>query len=189
MVAWNGDGEGPGFRHRARRRGDPANLTDPGMVKGKMSYVAPELLEGKTADARSDLFSLGIVMHELLTGRQLFAGQNDLETLNQVKDMPIPQPSAHNPGVKPALDGVVMRALSRDPDKRYAERGRDGRRAGGAGPAQRLLAARAGEKARELAQEEGETAAAGPSRRPSHRRRSADAPDPCRRPSVARTRR
>jgi len=89
------------------------------MVRGKMSYLAPELLQGATADARSDLFSLGVVLHELLSGARLFVGETDMETLRQVQSMPIPRPSSRNPGVKPALDGVVMRALERDPERRY----------------------------------------------------------------------
>ena len=161
MVAWNGTVKVLDFGIARAAEAIRPSLTDPGMVKGKMSYVAPELLEGKTADARSDLFSLGVVMHELLTGQQLFAGQNDLETLNQVKEKLIPPPSALNRGVKRALDLVVMRALSRDPDKRYASAGEMGDEleelALRKNYSQRML----GEKARELAQEEGETAAAG----------------------------
>src|SRR6185369_14607069 len=81
--------------------------------------VAPELLQGKTADARSDVFSLGVVLHGLLCGRQLFQGENDLEILKQVQEMDIPPPSRRNPGVKRPLDAVVMKALERDPAKRY----------------------------------------------------------------------
>ena len=54
--------------------------------------LAPELLQGKTADARSDVFSLGVVMHGLLCGRQLFQGENDLETLKMVQELVIPPP-------------------------------------------------------------------------------------------------
>jgi serine/threonine protein kinase len=161
MVAWNGTVKVLDFGIARAAEAIRPSLTDPGMVKGKMSYVAPELLEGRTADARSDLFSLGVVIHELLTGRQLFAGQNDLETLNQVKNMPIPPPSTHNPGVKPALDGVVMRALSRDPDKRYASAGEMGDELEELALRKNYSPRVLGEKARELAQEEGETAAAG----------------------------
>ena len=161
MVAWNGTVKVLDFGIARAAEAIRPSLTDPGMVKGKMSYVAPELLEGKTADARSDLFSLGAVMHELLTGRQLFAGQNDLETLNQVKEKPIPPPSALNPGVKPALDGVVLRALSRDPDKRYASAGEMGDELEELALRKNYSPRVLGEKARELAQEEGETAAAG----------------------------
>jgi serine/threonine protein kinase len=126
MAAWNGTVKVLDFGIARAAQALRTNLTDPGMVKGKMSYVAPELLEGKTADARSDVFSLGVVLHELLTGRQLFAGETDLETLKQVTQMPIPAPSALNPGVKPALDRVILRALERDPDKRYLSAGEMG---------------------------------------------------------------
>jgi eukaryotic-like serine/threonine-protein kinase len=84
------------------------------------------LLDGKTADARSDVFSLGVVMHELLSGRQLFVGDNDLDTLRLVREMDIPPPSARNPGVKRTLDAVVMRALERDPAKRFQSAGEMG---------------------------------------------------------------
>ncbi len=161
MVAWNGTVKVLDFGIARAAEAIRPSLTDPGMVKGKMSYVAPELLEGKTADARSDLFSLGAVMHELLTGRQLFSGQNDLETLNQVKEKQIPPPSAFNPGVKPALDGVVLRALSRDPDKRYASAGEMGDELEELSLRKNYSQRVLGDKARDLAQEEGETAAAG----------------------------
>jgi eukaryotic-like serine/threonine-protein kinase len=126
MAAWNGTVKMLDFGIARAAQALRTNQTDPGMVKGKMSYVAPELLEGKTADARSDVFSLGVVLHELLTGRQLFAGETDLETLKQVTQMPIPAPSALNPGVKPALDRVILRALERDPDRRYPNAGEMG---------------------------------------------------------------
>jgi len=119
MVAWNGTVKILDFGIARAVRELRTNLTEAGMVKGKMAYVAPELLQGKTADARSDVFSLGVVMHGLLCGRQLFQGENDLETLKQVQEMTIPPPSARNPGVKRALDAIVMRALARDPDRRY----------------------------------------------------------------------
>src|SRR5262249_36757328 len=57
--------------------------------------------------------------HELLCGQRLFVGENDLATLQKVRDMPIVPPSVRNPGVKPAFDRIVLRALARDPDKRY----------------------------------------------------------------------
>ena len=58
-------------------------------------------------------------MHELLSGRRLFVGENDLDTLKLVSDMPVPRPSSRNPEVKPAFDEVILRALARDPAKRY----------------------------------------------------------------------
>jgi serine/threonine protein kinase len=119
MVAWNGTVKILDFGIARAVQELRTSLTDAGMVKGKMSYVAPEQLLGQPADARSDVFSLGVVLHELLVGRRLFVGENDLETLKLVRDMPVPLPSEHNPEVKPALDQVIMRALARNPDERY----------------------------------------------------------------------
>ncbi len=119
MVAWNGAVKILDFGIARAVQELRTNQTDAGTVKGKMSYIAPELLQGQPADARSDLFSLGVVLHELLSGRRLFVGENDLETLKLVSEMPVPRPSSRNPDVKPALDEVILRALARDPAKRY----------------------------------------------------------------------
>ena len=123
MVTWNGTVKVVDFGIARAVEALRRSVTDAGMVKGKMSYVAPELLDGKTADARSAVFSLGVVLHELLSGKQLFVGDNDLDTLRLVREMEIPLPSTRNPGVKRALDNVVMRALERDPEKRYQSAG------------------------------------------------------------------
>jgi serine/threonine protein kinase len=119
MVAWNGAVKLLDFGIARAVRELRTSQTDAGTVKGKMSYIAPELLQGQPADARSDLFSLGVVLHELLCGRRLFVGENDLETLKLVSEMPVPRPSSRNPEVKPAFDEVILRALERDPAKRY----------------------------------------------------------------------
>jgi eukaryotic-like serine/threonine-protein kinase len=119
MVAWNGAVKILDFGIARAVQELRTSQTDAGTVKGKMSYIAPELLQGQPADARSDLFSLGVVLHELLSGRRLFVGENDLETLKLVNEMPVPPPSSRNPEVKPALDEAILRALARDPAKRY----------------------------------------------------------------------
>lgn len=119
MVAWNGTVKILDFGLARAAEAVRLYQSDAGMVRGKISYLAPELLQGTKADARADLFSLGVVLHELLSGQRLFHGDTDLDTLKQVQSMPIPRPSSHNPGVKPALDAVVMRALERDPARRY----------------------------------------------------------------------
>jgi len=119
MVSWNGVVKILDFGLARAAEALRVHQSDAGMVRGKMAYLAPELLDGARADARSDVFSLGVVLHELLSGQRLFVGDNDYETLKQVQSMTIPRPSSRNPGVKPALDGVVMRALERDPGKRY----------------------------------------------------------------------
>ncbi len=88
--------------------------------KGKLAYIAPERIKNQTADGRSDLFSLGVVLWELLAGRKLFRGKTELETLQNVAEMPVPAPSTIRPDVPPELDQVVARALARDPAQRYA---------------------------------------------------------------------
>ena len=162
MVAWNGTVKILDFGIARAVQALRTNLTDAGMVKGKVSYVAPELLEGETADARADVFSLGVVLHELLSGRQLFVGETDLETLRLVKEMPIPRPSALNPGVKPALDGVVMRALERDPAKRYRSAGEMGDELEALVLRKSYSTRALGEKARELAETDQDSGEAGP---------------------------
>lgn len=93
--------------------------TDPGVVKGKFSYLCPEACEGYEVDARADIFSLGIVLHELLTGRRLFLGKTDLETVELVRQCNVLPPSAFNNRVDSELDAIVMQALEKDRRKRY----------------------------------------------------------------------
>jgi len=89
-----------------------------GLVKGKFGYMAPEYLAGQL-DARADLFAVGVIAHELLTGRPLFTTGDDIETLHRLRDMPVAPPSRSNPQVPPEIDNVVMTALERDPDRRW----------------------------------------------------------------------
>ena len=89
-----------------------------GVIKGKFGYVAPEYTHGKL-DHRADLWAVGIIMYELLTSRRLFDGADAFETMMRVREMPIPRPSLANPQVLPALDEIVMRALERDPARRW----------------------------------------------------------------------
>jgi serine/threonine-protein kinase len=92
--------------------------TAAGIVKGKPAYIAPEYLAGHI-DSRADLFAVGTIAHELLTERRLFRGSNDLETVKRVQNMCIFPPSRWRDEVPRALDAIVMKALERDPDKRW----------------------------------------------------------------------
>jgi hypothetical protein len=74
---------------------------------------------GKEIDRRVDIFAAGVALHETLTGRRLFQGENDLDTMRRITEMPVPDPSSIAPGVPAALDAVVQRALVRDPAGRY----------------------------------------------------------------------
>jgi len=89
-----------------------------GTIKGKFGYMAPEYLAGKI-DARADLFAVGIMGHELLTGKPLFQGRDDMDTLYRVRSMPIRPPSEDNPEIPHEIDAIVMTALERDPDARW----------------------------------------------------------------------
>jgi eukaryotic-like serine/threonine-protein kinase len=95
------------------------NKTQTGTLKGKFGYMSPEQVEGKEIDHRTDLFAAGIVLHEILTGRRLFKGQTDIQTIAMVREANIQPPSVFNPQVSPELDRVVMKALARDPTVRY----------------------------------------------------------------------
>jgi serine/threonine-protein kinase len=102
--------------------------TRTGMVKGKFASVAPECLKGHKPDRRADVWGIGVIAWELLTGRRLFRRDTDIDTLCAVSEAVIQRPSECCPGLPPAVDAIVMRALARDPDQRYAtarELGRD----------------------------------------------------------------
>lgn len=93
--------------------------TDPGVVKGKFSYLSPEAAVGKEVDARADVFALGVVLWEMLAGRRLFLGESDYQTVKLVQQASVPSLARLNPDVDDALEIVVNKALARDPDHRY----------------------------------------------------------------------
>jgi serine/threonine protein kinase len=81
--------------------------------------MAPEYLLDGLLDARADLFALGVIAHELLVGRPLFQGRDDMDTLFRIRDLVVEPPSSRNRDVPPEIDAIVMTALERDPDKRW----------------------------------------------------------------------
>jgi serine/threonine protein kinase len=103
----------------AKALGDTSEATKSGTMKGKYAYMAPEQTEGDNVDHRSDIFACGIVLHEVLTGRRLFKGTNDVQTIERVRACQVPPPSAQNPAVPPALDAIVLKALARNPAQRW----------------------------------------------------------------------
>jgi serine/threonine protein kinase len=96
------------------------DVTKSGKLKGKVPYMSPEQCRGEALDARSDLFSLGTLLFELTTGKRLFKGQSELETLKLICDRNYPRPSEVKPGYPPGLERIVLRALSKDRATRYA---------------------------------------------------------------------
>jgi len=93
--------------------------TREGMVRGKLSYLAPEQVRCEKLDGRADLFALGIVLWEMLTGARLFAATSEFETMRNVLELPVSLPSERRAAVPAALDRIVTKALTRDRNQRY----------------------------------------------------------------------
>jgi serine/threonine-protein kinase len=93
--------------------------TQSGELKGKLGYLSPEQVQGQPVDCRSDLFSLGAVLHEWLTGARLFQGESEAVLLRALTESRIYAPSYFRADVPPEVDAIVMRALERDPARRY----------------------------------------------------------------------
>ena len=97
--------------------------TQPGAFKGQPAYVAPETVQGSSVDHRADIFSLGVVLHEMLTGRSLFNRGNPAAILDAILHSEVPACRDVNPQVPPALDAIVLRAVDRDPGRRFRTAG------------------------------------------------------------------
>ncbi len=100
-----------------------ASKTQMGALKGKLQYMSPEQAWGRVVDARSDIFSLGSVLFEMLTGRRLFAGESEISVLEAVREARIQSVREIEPGISEAVDAIVRRALAKDPDDRYQTAG------------------------------------------------------------------
>ncbi|WP_405891020.1 Stk1 family PASTA domain-containing Ser/Thr kinase [Streptomyces sp. NBC_00133] len=98
---------------------DATSMTRTGTVLGTPQYLSPEQALGKPADARSDLYSVGCMLYELATGTLPFDGESTMSVLYQHVQQPAPVPSSINGSLPPAVDAVVARALSKDPEQRY----------------------------------------------------------------------
>jgi serine/threonine protein kinase len=95
-------------------------VTQSGQLKGKLAYMAPEQARSETVDRRADVFSMGICLWEMLAGQRLFKTEFEAETLNRLLYDPIPKLTSLAPAVPAAVEAVCMKALTRDPDKRFA---------------------------------------------------------------------
>jgi serine/threonine protein kinase len=93
--------------------------TDPGVVKGKFSYLSPEVATGQDVDERADIFALGVCIWEMLGGRRLFLGDTDYETVQAVTSAEVPSLVGDHPEVDPAFEAMILRALARDPADRF----------------------------------------------------------------------
>ncbi len=97
-----------------------SEATTTGAIKGKIPYMSPEQCRGATLDRRSDIFSLGVILWELACCRRLFVGDNDLALAQRIASEDAPRPSSILPNFSPDLEAIIMRALDRDPARRYA---------------------------------------------------------------------
>ncbi|RMG20365.1 MAG: serine/threonine protein kinase, partial [Deltaproteobacteria bacterium] len=98
---------------------DKATKTRSGVLKGKYAYMSPEQAAGKEVDHRTDIFALGIMLHELLTGQRLFKRKSEIMTLHAVVRAEVVPPSQLNPVVPPELDPIVLRALAKRKEDRW----------------------------------------------------------------------
>ncbi|MGI8984868.1 MAG: protein kinase domain-containing protein, partial [Acidimicrobiales bacterium] len=96
------------------------DLTMPGTVLGTATYLSPEQAQGADVDARTDVYSLGMVLYEMVAGKPPFTGESPVAVAYQQLNEIAPPPSTKNPLVPPALDAVVMKAMAKDPAQRQA---------------------------------------------------------------------
>jgi hypothetical protein len=90
-----------------------------GVLKGKFGYMSPEQVRGLPLDRRSDIFALGTMLYECLTGDRLFQGETDFSTLEKVRNVDIRPPRELNPAIPEPVEAVILKALSKDVDERY----------------------------------------------------------------------
>jgi TonB family protein len=91
-----------------------------GTLKGKIGYMAPEQCQGLAIDRRADVFALGVLLYELVSGTRLYREASEFETLKKIVDGPVPSLRAHDARVPPALEELVTRCLQKDPERRFA---------------------------------------------------------------------
>jgi hypothetical protein len=103
----------------ANSRTDPMLLAAMGLMKGRMSYLAPEVMQQESPDQRADVFSGGVVLWEALTGRRLFKGHSDEEIITTVLTRDVPAPRSVEPAVSQELNDTCLKALKRRPDERF----------------------------------------------------------------------
>ncbi|MBP7382646.1 serine/threonine protein kinase [Myxococcota bacterium] len=93
--------------------------TQNGVLKGKLGYMSPETVLGRDVDHRSDIFSLGIILFELLTLKRMFLGKTDLQTLINIRDADVEKRLSRHPEIDPGVADIIRKALAKNPDDRY----------------------------------------------------------------------
>ena len=101
------------------RATDRARITKPHIVKGKVSFMAPELTEGSDASVQSDIYALGVLLWEVLLGRKLFAGEDPVELVRSIRAGKVPSVCDERPEIPQALMDAIARAVARKPEDRF----------------------------------------------------------------------
>ncbi len=96
-----------------------SSKTQAGVLKGKFGYMSPEQVGGQQLDRRADVFAIGTILYEILTNERLFLGESDFATLEKVRNVAIPPPVQVRKDIPPELDRIIMKALTKDVEKRY----------------------------------------------------------------------
>ncbi len=117
LLSWNGEVKICDFGIAKAR--DMASRTKSGVIKGKFNYLSPEYASGQPIDHRSDMFSLGICLWEMICGRMLFLEDDGHSVLEAVREARVPPPSAFREDVPPELERIVLKALQRAPEARF----------------------------------------------------------------------
>jgi serine/threonine-protein kinase len=95
-------------------------MTSLGTVLGTLGYVAPEQITNQSVDHRTDIFSLGVIISELLTNTLPFKGENEIALIHSIFNVVPPPPSTLRPDVPPAWDSIVAKCLAKNPQERYS---------------------------------------------------------------------
>jgi len=96
-----------------------ASQTEPGMVMGTVGYMSPEQVKGQNADHRSDLFSFGAILYEMLSGKRAFSGETSVETMSAILKQDPPELTETNRTAPPALERIVRHCLEKNPEERF----------------------------------------------------------------------
>ena len=119
LAKLNEDAEGEADAFAETMHGDGAPLTEEGTILGTVAYMSPEQAEGKKVDARSDIFSFGSMLYEMVTGQRAFAGGSKLSSLSAVLHKEPQPPSQAVPDTPPELDRIIARCMKKDPVRRW----------------------------------------------------------------------
>ena len=117
LLSWEGDVKVIDFGIAAAE--DKSSKTKAGTLKGKFAYMSPEQIRGLKLDGRADVFALGIVLYELLTGERCFAAESEYALLEKVRNVEIRPPRQVNPNLPPEVERIILKALAKERDERY----------------------------------------------------------------------